>query len=376
MFGRIAKINKNLYTAILDGIIVNNKIQYIDYNSCSNTCPFKDKKNKTACLSCDKLNLSVEEGLDYKDKCLVFSKDLEDFNLDKEYIKLSKSQILQYISLYYIPSDSNGRTDYILEQDIADLIKRSKKTVRRNMELFKNLGLIDYAMEYKGIYKIDIKEYKEAFTQKIGTINIPFEFFKKLLNLNVDEIRSSLMLFKIDSETKGALLGKKAYRINYKIEAVVGFNKIKRIFAKGKNYKKYITETLSKLKGVFIFNDITNTFPNIRYSISTKHNPFLQDSAKNIMDKLIDNMNTYYKQFESETRTKINPSDKMKLIDEVILLSDIYGEKSLINVLNNFVYNLNTFPINQSFNIISYLRHNLRVQYCITKGIDLSLLTK
>lgn len=344
----LAKINRTTFDRIFSSIDVIKKrvvkAQHIDFSKCPHDCKYKN--NGYICSEhCSNYTLIDINNDTINEKTIFIEKYINDSLLSKDAKTLSKSQILQFIYYHFLPLTAKGKYEYVSEKSISDILNINIKTVRRNNDVLKALGLIDYQKEETGFFNLQINNYEQAFNKDSkGTVNIPYNFFEIVKDFdNIDMIKIALFLY---AEHFSFLRDLKDENV---IKRVL-LKKVKKIIAKGKNYKKYIFTILDNLSNLFkIEKESENRI--IRFKTLPKF----------LCYKVVEKNNT-------ETIAKISTFFKDNLIDkylsqtvydDLIQLASQYGIDIMLEGLN--VLKLNISSINKAnFNIGAIVRSEIK----------------
>ena len=318
-----------------------------DTSKCKN-CSHKKLGFSKICEDCDTYREWLHKKKSFVKKSneneVENSKDLE----KKSLIKLSKSQILQYI-YYHFLDVIKGKIDFIYEKDLCKYLNISLKTVRRNNLILQQANLIKFKRIAKKLIEISIVGHSEGFEKgESGTVNIPFNFFKEIKNFeNIDEIRLSLFMYeKFYSVKQGD-------NLNYEnIFKDILFKDLKKIFAKGKNYEKYIITVLKKLKKFFKITFRDDEFTLISYKTKPKFDDFIYKTRIN------DDITTFSTKLLKERNVKLTK----KLYNDLYQLGSQYGVYALKGAISKMKKVINN---KDKSNICAKIRNLIKTHYLI-----------
>lgn len=326
MIKPLATISRNHISLLIHGSDIQSKTISVPYTFDTSLCPneCKYKNNKLFCKDCPSKNLIKIDNETLDLPHIIIKKEIQ----KKENKKLSKYQILQYILYHFLPLTKEGDFSYILEKDLATKLNCSIKTIKRNNEVLKSMGLINYTYDDYGIISIAITNYQESFKTKNdngkGGISIPLEFLDKLIDSqNIDYIRFSLFTL------EKCYSGEGVYGETYKYKIVT--SKLKNLLSKGKQYRKKIFSILKNIKDIVnieVLDDINKESPKI---ISAQLNK--------------DFSNTHVKKRVSENilNAIFNKAEERKLdlhyldIDDLTSLAYQYGIDPVLKALNEYL---------------------------------------
>lgn len=279
----------------------------VDTSNCPKDCKYRNMKLYSICKNACKYNMLIEEN------------SLEE-NKKK---RLSHIQILQYLLYHFLPLTSEGEYKFLLEKDIATTLGCSIRTVKRNNEVLKAYGLINYSYDDYGLISLSIKNYKDSFKKKsekgTGGVSIPFNFMQMLIKLkSIDELRFAIFMFEkyISYESQ---YGPDEFK-------EMALNKFRFLLSKGKQYKKKILEIIDKLIDLFKFS---------KESVPNK-------TIKFKLDNLYLAKNFKIKQQKYATEKIMNIINDKKIdttltdIDDLLSLTLQYGTIPVINILNKY----------------------------------------
>lgn len=341
-----AKISRDNFNLLFKKIeVVKKKIvtaKFIDYTNCPSSCPFKYNNDK--CLNyCKNVSLKDINNDTITSQTIFREEYIEDKTIKKDIKALSKSQIIQYISYYFLPLTAEGKYKNLFEIEISNNLGINIKTVRRNNEVLKALGLINYNKEESGIISIELVNYQKGFKENgSGTINIPLKFFKEIKTMdNIDEIKTALYLFQ---EHFSKLRGLK----KRDCKKTLLIKNIKNIYSYGKQYKKYIITLLEKTSNLFDLSiDVTVLNRRFDYSLKEKYLIFniKEDFQKDIITTIDNILNA----------KNMSRYITIKTYDDLISLAFQYGGDLLSKALHILEPPVN----NKKFNIGGIIRREI-----------------
>lgn len=240
-------------------------------------------------------------------------------------VPLSKSQILQFIFYHFLPIEFGRFICNVSEQDIADKLGYSIRTVRNNNILFQQLGLIDFSRAGKNI-NILLINYEDYFKEgKKGYMEISYSRFEKLMNIeNVNALRQDIRKELIYDNHEIRRIMKKE-----ETPCKISFNDYKNLAPAYTHYKSKIEEIIRKgsedFKTIFKDNHIffapTKSYKNGKVLKIERDAEYL-DTIMDVLEK-------------HECRTAFKHDD----IRDLIQLSHEYSVERLIQVLEQFINN-------------------------------------
>lgn len=225
--------------------------EVIDYNKCPAKCNVSkllegDEKRKRAyCLQfCPFNQVTQEEKTVYEYEHHKYKIRLEE-RCETE--RLSRSQLLLYITYHLMPITVDG---IIKHADVAELAKKmgvNARTIRRANEKLKELDIIDIIGSQKSVYSVLLPDYKGYhLTRKeggTGYVQMTKEFLESLYKMaKVNSIRLALRLL---------LLFEKEVVVGNEPSCVVTYAEMKRFLPKNMNHKKIIDECLQAIENLF-----------------------------------------------------------------------------------------------------------------------------
>lgn len=264
----------------------------------------------------------------------------------KQKVKLSKTQIKQYLLYHFLPLNSEGVFEYVIEQNIADELNVDIKTVRRNNKILKAIGLIKYHRIDIGCIAIKINDYNKAFeTGNSGTINIPNNVIKAIIQFKeMDMLKCFLLLyaqhFSYLRNTKNSIITKHLL-----------IKEIKKIIPNGKNYDLNILRIFNKLKDYFDFikyNKIVKRLCTLEYKVKERFLTYKYDEK--IKTELANELEKIFKE------KNIDKYITYKVYDDIYSLCNEYGKDLLLKAINNF----NSDFINKKSEIGAIIRNEIK----------------
>ena len=331
-------------------------VHIIDYTYCPDSCKYKNCNKYSICTTgCDKcvlkpVNNESIQGI--QGQHIIKKEYINNSIIGKDYKKLSKYQILQYLLYHFLPLNGEGRFRYLSEKDISEKLNCSVKTVKRNNEVLKALNLIKYDYDDFGIISLSIVDYQDSFKTKDekgkGGISVPSSAFDEIVKYqSIDEIRIALFMLQKYISYEGIYgfdsLCNLAINdfINSKLELV----------SEGKRYRKKIFSITQKLLNLFIINkkEESNSPKVIGFKIKKIFSP-----------------NKYKKEYQEKALTKIiditenkEIKTKEKDLDDLMGLVMQYGENPVIAAINKFKMPLAIGKIKLG----AYIRHEIEENY-------------
>lgn len=295
-------------------------VEEIDFASCSDSCPFKnlegDKKYeycKNNCTIAPKKKPEVVY-VNEKNKYKIKFVDV------LEQKRLSKLQLQQFLLYHFLNVDSNGVIKYASIKEIASMLNCTKRSVRENNEVLKELGLIVYSSLSRDVFSIAILGYKKYRDTRAnygtGYIPMPKEFFKALLNFkNVNTMRLAIrLLVRFDD-----MSSKKEDE-----PCMYSYNDLKHFMPKNISYKNIIDKTLEGLETLF---DIEKRASVVVFKLKNEFNGKVQKVEKK----------KEYTSTITNTLTENNIYYKEKDISDLVDLSIEYGLDTVINAISIYI---------------------------------------
>lgn len=171
--------------------------------------------------------------------------------------RLSKSQILQYISYHFFSVDERGVLYVPSEKELADVVGCSVRTIRNNNVVLESAGLIYYSRSDIGL-NIWLRRYPEYFNEGgSGYLELQYDRFKEFVEIhNVNVLRLELR--------EELIYDNNTVKRKYQKEDVakISFNDLKLFLPKYTHYKGAINSIIDKVTGAFhsVLNGSTLVF--------------------------------------------------------------------------------------------------------------------
>lgn len=344
------RINKIIDEFVIKKNISSLKLKKADYTLCPDSCENKCIKSANRCKSIDcpllTLQLVTNNVKDNSNlsKDVVVEEGYSEHPLfgDKETIKLSKYQILQFIVFHFLAKRKDGLIKNVSFSEIAKLLNCSLNTVSVNSLILSELGLISFEKKDIDTYDVKIVGYEDYFKIKdeggTGYIQITKEFLLNLLSLDkenftVNIIRIALKeLLDYDSKRIQKLYSIDEDENDYTNEKTI---KELRKFLPKRFYKKTIINIFKALEKANIFIcDIKDRIISLKptksangHSLSIERRRQFSEFLKDKVDKI----NNLFKTKKSKFR--IDEDDTKNLID----ISIFFGLNNVNNVLDLFM---------------------------------------
>lgn len=239
--------------------------------------------------------------------------------------RLSKSQILQFISYHFLNVDDRGVVRNAVESDIAELVGCTIKTVRNNNIILDNLGLIYYSRSNVGI-NIQLIEYPHYFdVNGSGYIDLHIDRLKELATIeNVNSLRLELRKELIYDNAEVKRIRKNDYS-----PSVISFNDFKMFTPKYTHYKAMMTKITEKGTSNFtttVYNNNTIFFNLAEGKIN----------GKSLKEKKANEYEDFIKELAYEKKC-IDMFQKRD-IEDLTQLAFEYSIDRLTSALKEFIY--------------------------------------
>lgn len=249
---------------------------------------------------------------------------------------LSKSQILQFIFYHFLPIEFGRFICNVSEQDIADKLGCSIRTVRNNNILFQELGLIDFSRSGRNI-NILLINYENYFKDgSQGYMQIAYSRFETMMkNDTVNALRQDIRQELLYDSYEIRRIMKKE-----ETPCKISFNDYKTFAPAYRHYKAKIEENINKASGVFktIFKDNYIFFAPTKSYKNGKHLKVERDAE--YLDTIMDVLEI------NQCRTTFKHDD----IRDLIQLSHEYSINTLTQVLKQFIDNYISDPSAEEIN--------------------------
>ena len=338
------RVNKIINEFVIKKRISNIILKKADYSLCPDSCENKYIKSSCKCksINCPLLTLqSIDTVVTNTNDCLKLSKDMiikEEYKKhpvfgDKEIIKLSKYQILQFLTFHFLVKRKDGLIKNVSYSEIAKFLNCSLNTVSSNSLILKELGLVSIEKKDIDTYDIKIIGYEDYFRTKdeggTGYIQITKEFLLNILSLDKDTFTVNVI------------------RIALKELLDYDSKRIQKLYALDENENNYTNEkTIKELRDFLPKRFYKKTIIKI-FNILEKANIFIckiKDRVISIKPTKLANghilSNERRKQFSNALKEKVskinnvlNDEDTKKLID----ISIFFGLNNVNNVLDLFI---------------------------------------
>lgn len=122
-------------------------------------------------------------------------------------LRLTRSQMIQFLYYHFLPVDSNGFIKYVSISKTAEICNLHVKTVKRNLDVLQEAGLIDFTLFDADLLHVYLVNYRNYVLKKedggSGYVECPKTFFHELVHSckTVNMVRFSLACFiKYDSD--------------------------------------------------------------------------------------------------------------------------------------------------------------------------------
>lgn len=162
-------------------------------------------------------------------------------------VRLSKSQILQFMFYHFLPIEYGQFICNISEQSIADNLGCSVRTVRNNNVIFQQLGMIDFSRAGKNINILLIR-YEDSFKEgNHGYMEVAYSRFEEIQRIdNVNALRQEIRQELIyDNHEIRRIMNKE------EVPCKITLNDFKNFTPTYTHYKAKIEEIIQKGTGVF-----------------------------------------------------------------------------------------------------------------------------
>lgn len=254
-FGRIGKSALVLLSGIQERMKETTRTKYIDNSICRKSqCPIYKAKTEFPNKYIEESKYKCEDFCQAAVKERVVTKYINESNYYKlsEYprdIRLSKSQIKQFLAFHILPIDKRGVLKNIGEKRLANILNCTVETVRNNNKRLVDLGLILLSNSGKSSFNVIVKDYDKYHLPShqggTGYLYLTKELFGEILKIdNVNALRVSLrMILKEDNVVAEE-------RIDV-LKSSFTNKEVFNILPKYTHYRGYLELISAKLSGLF-----------------------------------------------------------------------------------------------------------------------------
>lgn len=348
---QLCDISKDNIRKIISEIKIKKKVSELtlkkaDFSLCPDSCEYKSKKSVKACngINCSLINLKIVDNIcEYENlskDSLIEERFLQNPILgDKETIKLSKFQILEFIALHFLLKRKDGLIQNISFSELANLLGCSLNTVSYNSYVLCELGMISIEKKDIDTYDIKIIGYENYFNNKeeggSGYITLTKVFLLNLLSLkkedfSINVIRLALKeLLEYDNKRINKIFAVNEDEKDYTNEKTI---KEIRNFLPKRFHKKTILDIFNILKkaNIFIIN-IKDRIISLKPTKSTNGYMFAIENYEEFSKAIMKKVETINELLKSNIKLSKDNSEK------IIKLTNYFGLKHVENVLDSFI---------------------------------------